>query len=303
MKNKTVSNLPKREMNFFWNGFIIGILIGISPFVISVINKTRINNEKEEMFLEFARNLVESVKTGTPISKSIINVRGKSYGALSENINKLASQISLGIPLNSALKIFAKDVNNSTFVFADGAPIAKSFYFLYGEKQERIAGMDFLYSFIEKCNHDKLKIAFLGSTEEVLNKTSQRIKNEFPNIKITNLISPPFGKKWENDRYIRELNFTETNAVFVALGCPKQEKWMSANHQRINSVLLGIGGALPVFAGEVKRCPRWMRDNSLEWLYRLIKEPRRMFKRYLYTNSKFLFIIAREKIKYVFQTS
>ena len=92
----------------------LGVIIGISPFVISIITKTRINNEKEEMFLEFARNLVESVKTGTPISKSIINVKGKGYGALSKHVNKLANQISLGIPLSSALEIFSKDVNNKS---------------------------------------------------------------------------------------------------------------------------------------------------------------------------------------------
>jgi len=109
-----ISSLFLIETKVFFLMIGIGILVGISPFVISIINKTRINNEKEEMFLEFTRNLVESVKTGTPISKSIINVGEKSYGALSENINKLANQISLGIPLNSALKIFAKDVNNKS---------------------------------------------------------------------------------------------------------------------------------------------------------------------------------------------
>jgi len=91
----------------------IGIMIGVLPFVISVLNETRIKNEKEEMFLEFARNLVESVKTGTPISKSIINVKGRSYGVLSEHINKLANQIYLGVPLNSALKTFSKDVKDN----------------------------------------------------------------------------------------------------------------------------------------------------------------------------------------------
>ncbi len=97
---------------FFIIGF--GVLIGTSPFVFSTIFETRISNEKEEMFLEFSRNLVESVKTGTPISKSIINIKNKSYGALSEHVEKLANQISLGIPLNFALKVFAKDVNNKT---------------------------------------------------------------------------------------------------------------------------------------------------------------------------------------------
>jgi flagellar protein FlaJ len=108
-------------VSFFFTGtkvffllFGTGILAGSLPFVTSLINETKIENEKEEMFLEFTRNLVESVKTGTPISRSIINLRDKAYGVLGENIKKLANQISLGIPLTSALSVFAKDVNNKT---------------------------------------------------------------------------------------------------------------------------------------------------------------------------------------------
>ena len=97
---------------FFFFVLGIGVLFGVTPFVILTIYETRVENEKGEMFLEFARNLVESVQTGIPISKSIINVKGKSYGVLSGNIEKLANQISLGIPLNIALEIFSKDVNN-----------------------------------------------------------------------------------------------------------------------------------------------------------------------------------------------
>lgn len=99
---------------FFFFLFGIGILLGIAPFVFSVVNNARIASEKEDIFLEFARNLVESVKTGTPISKSIINVRDKNYGVLSENIKKLANQISLGLPLSRALQTFSEDVNNKT---------------------------------------------------------------------------------------------------------------------------------------------------------------------------------------------
>ena len=102
--------LINTEFFFFVLG--IGVLLGVTPFVILTIYETKVSNEKEEMFLEFARNLVESVKTGIPISKSIINVKNKSYGVLSENIEKLANQIYLGIPLNTALKIFSDDVKN-----------------------------------------------------------------------------------------------------------------------------------------------------------------------------------------------
>lgn len=106
-----ISFLFYNEQIFF---FIIGIgiIIGITPFVFSLIHETRVNSEKEEMFLEFARNLVESVKTGTPISKSIVNMKNKPYGVLSDHIRKMANQISMGIPLNQALRIFSDDVDN-----------------------------------------------------------------------------------------------------------------------------------------------------------------------------------------------
>ena len=92
----------------------IGVLIGLAPFVANLMIEVKIATEKEEMFLEFSRNLVESVKTGTPISKSIINMKTKDFGALTPHIKKLANQIALGIPLNAALTVFAKDVKNKS---------------------------------------------------------------------------------------------------------------------------------------------------------------------------------------------
>ncbi|GIU68665.1 MAG: hypothetical protein KatS3mg001_515 [Candidatus Pacearchaeota archaeon] len=102
------------KTNFFFFIFGIGIAIAVLPYIISVVYETKVEAEKEEMFLEFARNLVESVKTGTPINKSIINVKNKNYGVLTPHIQKLANQIALGIPLNKALETFAHDVGNKT---------------------------------------------------------------------------------------------------------------------------------------------------------------------------------------------
>ena len=102
------------ETQFFLMLIGSSFLIGIAPFVFSIIHENKVSLEKEQMFLEFSRNLVESVKTGTPISKSIINVKNKSYGELSPHIRKLANQITMGIPLNSALRVFSKDINNKT---------------------------------------------------------------------------------------------------------------------------------------------------------------------------------------------
>ncbi|HKP32740.1 MAG TPA: WecB/TagA/CpsF family glycosyltransferase, partial [Chitinophagaceae bacterium] len=95
---------------------------------------------------------------------------------------------------------------------------------------------------------------------------------------------------------IESINLAQPNFVFISLGCPKQEKWMAANYSRINSVLLGVGGAFAVAAGLQKRSPVWMQRSGLEWLHRLMLEPRRMFKRYLYTNSYFVYLLMKKVI-------
>ncbi len=188
---------------------------------------------------------------------------------------------------------FCSVVNSATFALPDGIPIAKSLNILYNIKQKRIAGMDFIPLFLETCNSLKYKVTFIGSTEEVLNAVEQRICTEYKGIEITNLISPPFNEEWNNKDYIKKINSSKTDVVFVALGCPKQEKWMFENYKYINSTLFGIGGALPTFAGIVKRAPNWMQKLGLEWLYRLIQEPKRMAKRYFYTNSKFILLFIK----------
>jgi len=109
-----VSSIFLIGSKFLFMSVGLGLLIALLPFVFTLIHENKISVEKEEMFLEFARNLVESVKTGTPISKSIVNLKSKDYGALTPHINKLSNQISLGIPLNSALRSFSKDVENKT---------------------------------------------------------------------------------------------------------------------------------------------------------------------------------------------
>ena len=181
-----------------------------------------------------------------------------------------------------------KVVNSAEYAFADGAPVAKLFKVFHKIDQERIAGMDFFPRMLHKCNEHKFNIGLLGSTTEVIDLISKKIKCDFSDITITNAISPPFNQEWDNQKYIQLFNKSSTNIIFVALGCPKQEKWMYENYKELDAVLLGVGGAFPVYADVIKRSPEWMRKNGLEWLYRLLKEPRRMFKRYFYTNSIFI---------------
>jgi N-acetylglucosaminyldiphosphoundecaprenol N-acetyl-beta-D-mannosaminyltransferase len=193
----------------------------------------------------------------------------------------------------------ADQVNSASFVFADGMPLVKSLKYLYGIKQDRIAGMDFMPDLIRESAISKLKIFFFGTTTDLLEKISVRVESEYPNAEIVGLLSPPFDKSLDDELYINTINASGANLVFVALGCPKQEKWMAKHSARIDAVLLGVGGAFPVYAGTASRAPLFMRKLALEWLYRLFQEPTRLFKRYFVTNTMFVYLLFREKMKLI----
>lgn len=194
---------------------------------------------------------------------------------------------------------FSRIVNQADIVSPDGKPVAKGLGWIYGVKQPRVAGMDLIESLLERCGTDKLTIFLFGSTEDVIAKIKKKVKLQFPNTSIVGSISPPFRSLTEDEKYsiVDEINSCNPDFVFVALGCPKQEKWMAEHKDIVNSCMIGLGGAFPVYAGTVSRSPDWMQRNGLEWLYRLYNEPRRLWRRYFYTNTKFIVLFALQLLK------
>ncbi|MBK8291879.1 MAG: WecB/TagA/CpsF family glycosyltransferase [Flammeovirgaceae bacterium] len=196
---------------------------------------------------------------------------------------------------------FSKRLQNAFLVLSDGMPLVKAIQFLYSERQDRIAGMDVMPDLLKMAEINNLGVFFFGSTDSELKLISKKISTEFPRLKISGVLSPPFMKDLSDSNYCKIINDSGANIVFVALGCPKQENWMALNSPLINSVLLGVGGAFPVYAGLVRRAPLWMQKYSLEWAFRLIQEPKRMWKRYLSTNSIFVYLILKDFIKGIFK--
>jgi len=195
-------------------------------------------------------------------------------------------------------KSFMKTVNDADITTPDGMPLAKAMRLLYGIKQERVAGMDLMPSLMEKCEIFKKSIFLYGSTNEVLKKIIKKAKSDYPSLKIESY-SPPFRKlsTQERQEVIHKINSNGYDYVFVALGCPKQEKWMNEHKNIIQSCMIGLGGAFEVYAEVKDRAPQWMQDYSLEWLYRFIQDPRRLWKRYAYTNSLFIILFIRQYLK------
>ncbi|TDE08412.1 WecB/TagA/CpsF family glycosyltransferase [Dyadobacter psychrotolerans] len=194
---------------------------------------------------------------------------------------------------------FAEVVNGADLITPDGVPLTVALKLLNGVRQERVAGMDLLPDLLLESEKKLIPVYFYGGTKDMLIATEQYCLKKYPLLKIAGMYSPPFRPLTENETntVLNQINESNAKFVFVALGCPKQENWMASMRGRINASMIGIGGALPVMIGTQKRAPKWMQDTGLEWLYRLMQEPRRLFKRYAVTNSVFLFLLFKAYFK------
>lgn len=185
---------------------------------------------------------------------------------------------------------FRQVMNEADITTPDGMPLAKSVKLLYKKYQDRVAGMDLFPDLLEVAEKKVLKVFLYGGSQDVIDKILIKAKIDFPDLQIVGAVSPPYRtlSKEEENLYIEQINNSGAHMVFVALGCPKQEKWMSQHKGIIHAVMLGVGGAFPIYAETIKRAPVWMQKASLEWFFRLSMEPRRLFKRYFITNSIFI---------------
>lgn len=131
---------------------------------------------------------------------------------------------------------------------------------------------------------------FYGSTEETLEKLYSVLEQTYPGIQIAGMYSPPFRPMTDDEdkAIVERINATEPDFIWVGLGAPKQEKWMAAHQGRVKGLMVGVGAGFDYHAGNIKRAPEWMQKSNMEWFYRLIQDPKRLFSRYLRTNTKFI---------------
>jgi N-acetylglucosaminyldiphosphoundecaprenol N-acetyl-beta-D-mannosaminyltransferase len=191
---------------------------------------------------------------------------------------------------------FNQIVASADLVTADGAPVAWMLRRLGHRQQQRINGPDLMARYCAQATQRAESIFLYGSTEETLKLLQGRLMVAFPGLRIAGAIAPPFRPLTsdEDDAIVDAVNASGANIVWVGLGCPKQEQWMAAHRGRITAVMVGVGAAFDYLAGTLPRAPRWMQRAGLEWLYRLRREPRRLWRRYLVTNTLFIVGAARQ---------
>lgn len=194
---------------------------------------------------------------------------------------------------------FAAVVNGADIATADGMPILRALQRFHGATQERVAGNDLLPALLAACAQRGIGVYLYGGRQQTLDRIVERAAKEYPHIRIAGTSSPPFRPLTEEEEQaeVDRIEASGAGLVMVSLGCPKQERWMAAMKGRVQAPMIGLGGAFLLYAGEDSRAPEWMRKRSLEWLYRLCLEPRRLWKRYLVTNTVFITLWVRELLR------
>lgn len=235
------------------------------------------------------------------VNVNVLNMKQtKEY--ICENIDELKGQYICVSNVHTTVMSYEDEVycnvqNTAALRLPDGKPlsiVAKKRGF---KNAERVTGPDLMGELFKDSKMNGLKHFFFGSTEETLEKLKEQLEARYPDINIVGMISPPFGTttREQDESFVKAINDSQADIVWVGLGAPKQERWMNYHMNRVHSLMIGVGAGFDYYAGNIKRAPMWMQKASLEWLYRLIQDPKRLAGRYLQTNFKFIRLVAKSK--------
>jgi len=191
---------------------------------------------------------------------------------------------------------YRRVVNGADLVTPDGVPLVWTLQRLGVGQATRVYGPDLMLAVLAIAEREGVAVGLLGSTPEVLAKLQESLADRFPKLEIAYRHSPPFGPTTDDDdaRLTEAINGSGARILFVGLGCPRQERWMAAHEGRIEPVMLGVGAAFDFLAGCKPQAPGWMQAIGMEWLFRLITEPRRLWRRYAKHNPRFLALVVRQ---------
>lgn len=201
--------------------------------------------------------------------------------------------------------VFRDALKTADILLPDGVGILLAARILKLFIPERVAGTEFFLALSERCNKQKnVKVFFLGSTQKVLDKLISKSRSDFPNIDVCGFYSPPFDEifsQYDNDLIIDAINNAKPDVLWVGMTAPKQEKWIYENLDKLNVQFIGaIGAVFDFYAGTKKRAPEWLCRLGLEWLPRLLREPKRLWRRNFISTPLFLWKIYKQRFGYLY---
>ena len=212
-----------------------------------------------------------------------------------ENLSALSGDYICVANVHTTVEAFGNDdyrsvQNGGIMAIPDGGPLSNEGRKRGARQIERTTGPDYMGEVFKVSAQKGYSHYFYGSTPETLEKLIDNLNRDYPGIKVVGFCSPPFRplSEEEDNEIIRNICSASPDFLWVGLGAPKQEKWMAAHQGRVKGLMVGVGAGFDYFAGNLSRAPEFMQKHNLEWLYRLFQEPKRLFKRYFVTNTRFI---------------
>jgi N-acetylglucosaminyldiphosphoundecaprenol N-acetyl-beta-D-mannosaminyltransferase len=189
---------------------------------------------------------------------------------------------------------FRRVVDGSDLTTPDGRPLVWALRALGVERPSQVRGADLVLYVSERAERERVPIGLYGGTSESLDMFVRVLKGRFPSLRVACQISPPFRALTpeEDEEVVDKLVASGARILLVSLGCPKQERWMAVHKGRIPAVMLGVGAAFDFHTGQARQAPRWAQRVGLEWVFRLLLEPRRLWRRYAKHNPRFVVLLA-----------
>lgn len=237
------------------------------------------------------------------ILKTNINVTDmdKTIAYITENLGTLRGDYICVANVHTTVMAFRdeeyrKVQNSGAMALPDGQPLSIVSRRRGYAQAGRVPGPDLMPAILDLSQQKGYTHFFYGSTESTLKQLEKVIMTRYPGLKIAGMYAPPFRDltQEEDDQVVRRINESGADFIWVALGAPKQEKWMYEHRNRVNGLMLGVGAAFDFIAGTVKRAPMWMQKFCMEWVFRIMQDPKRLIPRYLNTNFAFLYYVHKE---------
>jgi N-acetylglucosaminyldiphosphoundecaprenol N-acetyl-beta-D-mannosaminyltransferase len=185
---------------------------------------------------------------------------------------------------------FREVVNAADMVTPDGMPLVWMLRLKGRKEQQRVYGPNLMLHVLEMAAKEEIPVGFYGGRPDVLERLIERMQERFPGLNVAYAYSPPFRvlTRVEDKQICQAIQKSGLRILFVGLGCPKQERWMADHQERISAVMLGVGAAFDFHAGVISQAPYWIQSLGMEWAYRFLQEPRRLWRRYLIQNPRFV---------------
>ena len=197
----------------------------------------------------------------------------------------------------------AKFVEKASLIVADGQPIVWASRWLNLPLPQRVTGVELIDDVAAKAEREELRIYLLGATSEAIATAASNLQDKYPKLKICGIANGYFSQAQASER-VEAIRQSGAQILFVGMGVPRQEYFLEENWLQLGvNLAIGVGGSFEIFAGTKKRAPLWMQEVGLEWLYRLLQEPGRLWKRYLVTNSRFIYELLRALLHRVSKNS